>query len=62
MATLLVLSDLDEQTKETFLAGCIKSGMRETRCEVCGCYLVTRNEQDVCPPCRKRRDSPVGAY
>ena len=37
----------------TFVDGCIKSGMRETHCERCGCYLLTRGA-DICPPCRQK--------
>ena len=38
----------------TFVARCIKSGMRETHCERCGCYLLTRGFADICPPCRQK--------
>jgi hypothetical protein len=41
-----------DQEKATFIAGAIASGMRETKCESCGCLLLTRGTIDVCPPCR----------
>ena len=30
----------------------IDSGMRETHCSVCGCLLLTREDDTRCPPCR----------
>jgi hypothetical protein len=38
-----------------FIDDCVKSGMRETRCVACGCYLLTRGEEQLCPPCREKR-------
>jgi hypothetical protein len=32
----------------------IESGMRATRCDTCGCPLLTRSDTDRCPPCRKK--------
>lgn len=53
MATSITLPDnLSDADKDTFLKGCINSGMRETHCEKCGCYLLTRGTLDMCPPCR----------
>lgn len=53
MPTSLTLpDDLSDTDKATFIKGCIDSGMRETHCEKCGCYLLTRGTIDMCPPCR----------
>lgn len=29
------------------------SGMRETTCQRCACWLLTRGDIDMCPPCRE---------
>ena len=53
--TELVVKNMSEADKATFTKGCIDSGMRETHCEQCGCYLLTRNSLDLCPPCRQEQ-------
>lgn len=59
MTTQLV-NDNFGQAERDFLDACIKSGMRETRCERCGCYLLTRGDKDICPPCEQQREGPQG--
>lgn len=44
-----------------FVGACIGSGMRETHCEHCGCYLLTRGDVDLCPPCRQKLVGPHSA-
>lgn len=41
-----------EQT-ETFLEECKRSGLRETRCLKCGCYMLTRTASNYCPDHRE---------
>lgn len=48
--TIQVTSELGKR----FIAGCIAAGMRETKCEQCGCYLLTRGDDNRCPPCREK--------
>ena len=43
---------------EVFRQAAVKNGMRETRCQVCDCHLLTRGDEDICPPCREKGDNP----
>lgn len=44
--------DLKDDEKTEFLRACVESGMRETRCGLCGVRLFTRGDVDLCPDCR----------
>ena len=48
--TLLV--DADPEQLRDLTAKLVAHGMRETTCRMCGCWLLTRGDDDRCPPCR----------
>jgi uncharacterized OB-fold protein len=47
--------EMSDERKAEFLHAAKSSGMRETACDTCGTYLLTRGEADRCPPCRRER-------
>lgn len=51
-----ITTDLNANSTEgkAFLDACIKSGMRKTVCYLCGCLLLTRGNDNRCPPCRTK--------
>lgn len=49
----LVVQAPEAEEMERLKQGLIQSGMRETTCQVCGCWMLTRGTDERCPPCRK---------
>jgi hypothetical protein len=50
-----IISELimsDDSLDPEIIKNLVASGMRETKCTECGCFLITRNPIDICPPCR----------
>jgi len=48
---VLLVLEPDPKNAE-LLAALERSGMRRTKCEGCGCELLTRSASNLCPPCR----------
>lgn len=57
MKSIKLSEAMSDTDKSTFIKGCVNSGMRETHCEQCGCYLLTRGLLDLCPPCREKQET-----
>lgn len=50
---VLYVSASDPESFEWLKDNLVRSGMRETKCTVCGCRMLTREADDRCPPCRE---------
>ena len=50
------IEDYDSATPagDAIARALIESGMRETHCTACGCYLLTRGDVNLCPLCRPK--------
>jgi predicted RNA-binding Zn-ribbon protein involved in translation (DUF1610 family) len=53
--------EMSDERKAEFLDAAKRSGMRETSCDTCGVYLLTRSDEDRCPPCRRELAAQKGS-
>jgi adenine-specific DNA methylase len=50
----IVVEPMPDELLGEFVAAAKRSGLREVHCPGCGCWMLTRTESDLCPPCRGR--------
>lgn len=54
----VVVEPMEPADLDKFKKGAIASGLRETTCSVCGCWMLTRGNDDRCPPHRTNSNQP----
>lgn len=51
--TILYVAEPEPDALQRLTKALVDLGARETKCSVCGCWLLTREADDLCPPCRE---------